>query len=134
MQAKLQTELTEVMAPRGIVIETVLLKGVVLPALLRESIEKKVQAEQEAARMEYVIQKETQEAERKKIEAGGIAAFQRTVSDGISQELLAWKGIEATLEIATSQNAKVVLIGNSKDSLPVIFGDQQSPGGGAKGL
>merc|ERR1711977_258391 len=107
----------------GIIVESVLLKGVVLPDSLKNAIEKKAEAEQEANRMTYVLQKETQEAERKKIEAGGIAAFQKIVSDGISPELLAWKGIEVTHEIAMSPNAKIVMIGNSKDSLPVIFGD-----------
>ena len=80
MQSKLQNELSAVLGTRGIVVESVLLKGVVLPDLLKESIEKKAQAEQEAARMTFVLQKERQEAERKKIEAGGIAQFQQIVS------------------------------------------------------
>merc|ERR1719164_365359 len=78
--------------------------------------------EQEAQRMEFVLQKERQEAERKKIEAQGIADFQRIVSDGISPNLLKWKGIEATEKLARSENAKVVIMGNGKDSLPVILG------------
>eukprot|EP00316_Scyphosphaera_apsteinii_P001703 CAMPEP_0119327332 /NCGR_PEP_ID=MMETSP1333-20130426/70528_1 /TAXON_ID=418940 /ORGANISM="Scyphosphaera apsteinii, Strain RCC1455" /LENGTH=293 /DNA_ID=CAMNT_0007335899 /DNA_START=64 /DNA_END=945 /DNA_ORIENTATION=- len=123
MQEKLQTWLTTVLEAKGIAVESVLLKGVVLPQLLKDSIEQKAQAQQEAARMQYVLQKEKQEAERKKIEAGGIAEFQRVVSQGISSEMLMWKGIETTAEIAKSSNAKIVLIGNSKDSLPLILGD-----------
>ena len=126
LQMKLQSELTEVLTPRGIQVESVLLKGVVLPDLLKESIEKKAQAEQDAARMQFVLQKETQEAERKKIEAGGIADFQRIVSAGLSPEMLMWKGVEATHEIAVSPNAKVIMVGNQKDGLPVILGGDTS--------
>merc|ERR1712070_183927 len=86
------------------------------------AIELKAQAEQEAQRMEFVLQKEQQEAERKKIEAQGIADFQKIVSDGISPNLLKWKGIEATEKLAKSPNSKIVIMGNSKDSLPVILG------------
>mmetsp|Transcript_6841 Transcript_6841/g.18513 ORF Transcript_6841/g.18513 Transcript_6841/m.18513 type:complete len:124 (-) Transcript_6841:465-836(-) len=71
--------------------------------------------------MQYVIQKEKQEAERKRIEASGVADFQRIVSEGISKETLAWKGIEATQEIATSPNAKIVLVGNTLESLPILL-------------
>jgi prohibitin 1 len=107
--------------PRGIIIEEVLLKDIHLPDELNKSIESKVQAEQEAARMYFVLQKEEQEAQRKTIEAKGIAAFQRIVSEGISPQLLAWKGIEATREFATSPNTKVVIVGNGANDLPVIL-------------
>ena len=76
--------------------------------------------------MEFVLQKEQQEAERKKIEAQGIADFQKIVSDGISPNLLKWKGIEATEKLARSDNTKVVIMGNSKDSLPVILGGESA--------
>jgi regulator of protease activity HflC (stomatin/prohibitin superfamily) len=89
--------------------------------MLKTSIEAKQQAEQEALRMNFVLQKEKQEAERKRIEAQGIADFQRIVAAGISPQLLEWKGIEATERLATSSNAKVVLIGNSKTGLPLIL-------------
>ena len=72
--------------------------------------------------MEFVIQREKQEAERKRIEAGGIADFQRIVSEGISEPLLRWRGIEATNKLAESANAKVVVIGAGKDGLPLILG------------
>jgi len=74
--------------------------------------------------MNFVLQKERQEAERKRIEAQGISDFQRIVTQGISQQLLDWKGIEATMEIAKSPNSKVVVIGNTKNGLPVIFSGQ----------
>jgi regulator of protease activity HflC (stomatin/prohibitin superfamily) len=81
----------------------------------------KAQAEQESARMEFVLTKESKEAERKQIEAEGVAAFQKIVSDGISPQLLQWKGIEATEKLAESKNAKVVIMGNTKNSMPVLF-------------
>ena len=71
--------------------------------------------------MEFVLQKERQEAERKRIEAEGIADFQGIVSKGISPELLKWKGIEATERLADSPNSKLVIMGNGKDQLPVIL-------------
>merc|ERR1711988_289463 len=104
-----------------------LLKAIKLPSALSASIEAKTQAEQEAQRMEFVLQTERQEASRKAIEAGGIAEFQKIVSEGISEELLKWKGIEATERLAESDNAKMIVMGNSKDSLPVLLsGDSDS--------
>ncbi len=123
IQNKLKTELTQNLSPRGIVIEDVLLKAVILPKDLSASIEEKARAEQESARMEFVLKKETQEAQRKAIEAEGIAEFQNIVSKGITPSLLQRKGIEATEKIAESPNSKVIIIGNNKDSLPVILGN-----------
>src|SRR5262249_44840189 len=108
--------------PRGMVIERVLLRDVQLPAKLQASIQEKLSAEQEAARMQFVLQKEQQEAERKKIEAEGISTFQKIVTEGISENLLRWKGIEATMEIARSPNTKIVIVGSGKEGLPVILG------------
>jgi prohibitin 1 len=109
---------------RGIIVENVLLRDIVLPDTLRMAIEAKQQADQEAQRMGFVLLREKQEAERKRIEAQGISDFQRIVAQGISQQLLEWKGIEATMEVAKSQNAKVILIGNPKNGLPLIFPSQ----------
>ena len=117
-------EMRKIVQPRGIMIENVLLRDIKLPQTLKTSIEAKQQADQDAQRMNFVLQKERQEAERKRIEAQGISDFQRIVSQGISQQLLDWKGIEATIEIAKSPNAKVVVIGNPKNGLPVIFSGQ----------
>ena len=74
--------------------------------------------------MQFVLAKERQEADRRRIEAQGIADFQKIVTTGINDQLLRWKGIEATLKIAESQNSKVVIVGTSKDGLPVILGGQ----------
>lgn len=74
--------------------------------------------------MQFVLMKERQEADRKRIEAEGISDFQKIVSQGISENLLRWKGIEATLKISESQNTKVVIIGSGKDGMPIILGDK----------
>src|SRR5258708_23479199 len=121
VQAQIQDELTKELAPRGVIVENVLLRDVQLPAMLRGSIEAKQQAEQDALRMSFILQKEKQEAERKRIEAQGIADFQKLVAQGISAQLLEWKGIEATEKLATSANAKVVIIGNPKNGLPLVL-------------
>jgi prohibitin 1 len=118
---KIQDELGKILSARGIIVESVLLRDVQLPALLKSSIEGKQQAEQDALRMSFVLQKEKQEAERKRIEAQGISDFQRIVAQGISPQLLEWKGIEATEKLATSTNSKVVIIGNPRNGLPLIL-------------
>ncbi|PYT72344.1 MAG: membrane protease subunit, stomatin/prohibitin [Acidobacteria bacterium] len=121
VQQQIQDELTKQLAPRGMIVENVLLRDVQLPAMLKGSIEAKQQAEQDALRMNFILQKEKQEAERKRIEAQGIADFQRIVATGISAQLLEWKGIEATEKLATSPNAKVVIVGNTKNGLPLVL-------------
>ena len=118
---KIQEALERNLAPQGIIVERVLLRDVQLPAMLKTSIEAKQQAEQDALRMTFILQKEKQEAERKRIEAQGISDFQKIVAQGISPQLLEWKGIEATEKLAMSTNTKIVMIGNSKSGLPIIF-------------
>ena len=105
--------------PRGIFIETTPLRKLTLPNKLRDAIEEKLSADQESQRMQFVLTKETQEAERKRIEAKGIADFQQIVTTGISDKLLEWKGIEATQDLAKSPNSKIVIIGNAKNGLPL---------------
>ena len=117
-------ELEAILSGRGIIVERVLLREVKLPATVTQAIEAKQQADQEAQRMEFVLQREQQEAERKRIEAAGIRDFQRIVAQGISAQLLTWKGIEATEALASSQNAKVVIIGSGDKGLPIILGGQ----------
>ena len=111
-------------AGRGVIAEAVLLRKIGLPTLVANAIQEKLKREQEAEQMKFVLQKEQQEAERKRIEAQGVADFQRIVAQGISPQLLEWKGIEATEKLATSANAKVVVIGNPKSGLPIILGGE----------
>ncbi len=107
--------------PRGIIIENVLLRDIQLPHTLRASIETKQQAEQESLAMSFRLQKERQEADRKRIEAQGIHDFQVIVAQGISPQLLQWKGIEATETLAKSPNSKIIIIGNTKNGLPLVM-------------
>jgi regulator of protease activity HflC (stomatin/prohibitin superfamily) len=107
---------------RHVDIETVLIRNIQLPEKLQAAIAEKLEEEQRAERMQFTLARERQEAERKRIEAQGIADFQTIVSKGISEELLKWKGIEATEGLANSSNAKIVVIGSGKDGLPLILG------------
>jgi len=115
-------QVNESLAKRGITVENVLLRDIQLPATLKASIEAKQQAEQEALAMNFRLQKETQEAQRKRIEAAGVRDFQQIVAQGITPSLLEWKGIEATETLAKSPNTKVVVVGNPKNGLPLILG------------
>ena len=117
----IQEELARTVAPRGVTIENTPIRNVALPVQLTEAIEQKQRADQESQRMEFILTKEKQEADRKRIEAKGIADFQTIVAAGISEQLLRWKGIEATLKIAESNNTKVIIIGSGKDGLPIIL-------------
>jgi regulator of protease activity HflC (stomatin/prohibitin superfamily) len=117
----IQEELAKTIAPRGITVESTPLRNVALPTQLTEAIEQKQRADQEAQRMEFILLKEKQEADRKRIEAKGIADFQKIVAAGISEQLLRWKGIEATEKLANSQNTKVIIVGSGKSGLPIIL-------------
>jgi prohibitin 1 len=109
---------------RGIIAEAVLLRKIGLPPIVANAIQEKLKREQEAEQMKFVLQKEQQEAERKRIEAQGLADFQKIVQQGLSEQYLQWKGIEATEKLASSPNAKVVVVGNPKTGLPIILGGQ----------
>jgi prohibitin 1 len=115
-------QITTELNKRGITVENVLLRDIQLPTTLKAAIEAKQQAEQESLAMNFRLQKETQEAQRKRIEAAGVRDFQQIVAQGITPSLLEWKGIEATENLAKSPNSKVVVIGNNKNGLPLILG------------
>jgi regulator of protease activity HflC (stomatin/prohibitin superfamily) len=122
LTTQITDNLQKIVGGKGIIIEDAPLRQIILPPGLSRSIEEKLQAEQESQRMSFILQKETQEADRKRIEAKGIADFQSIVSKEINANLLKWKGIEATEKLASSSNAKVVVIGSGKDGLPLILG------------
>ena len=115
-------QLVPILAKRGIRVEKVLMRSVALPPILATAIEKKLEAEQQAQQMKFVLNKEKQEAERKRVEAKGIADFQRIVTKSLTPSFLRWKGIEATAQLSESTNAKIVVIGSGKDGLPLILG------------
>ncbi|MCP4631754.1 MAG: prohibitin family protein [candidate division Zixibacteria bacterium] len=112
----------QLVANKFVFIENVLVRNVALPPNVSEAINLKLAAEQDAQKMVFMLQKERQEADRKKIEAQGIKEFNRIVSQGLNAPYLKWKGIEATKELAQSPNTKVVIIGNSENGLPLILG------------
>jgi len=124
LSKRIETDLAKLVEARGITLEAAPLRQIILPPGLTGAIEEKLKAEQESQRMQFILQRETQEAERKRIEAQGVADFQKIVSQGISEQLLKWKGIEATEKLANSANSKVVIIGSGKDGLPIILGNQ----------
>lgn len=115
-------QLKPILEARGVMVENVLLRDIKLPDTLRNAIEAKQQADQQSQQMQFILQRERQEADRKRIEAQGVADFQRIVSAGISDQLLQWKGIEATEKLVNSPNSKIVVIGNPKNGLPLILG------------
>jgi prohibitin 1 len=122
IQHEIETEMRAKLAENFIQLNDVLIRNIKVPKKLEEAIERKLQQEQESLEYEFRLEKETKEAERKRIEAKGIRDFQEIVSSGISEELLRWKGIEATSDLANSPNTKVVIVGSGKDGLPLILG------------
>lgn len=119
---EIESNLASQLSARGVVVEKVLLRDIQLPESLKRSIELKQAAEQESLAMQFKLQKEKQEADRKRIEAQGIKDFQTIVAQGITPGLLEWKGIEATEKFAASPNSKVVIVGNQKNGLPLVLG------------
>jgi regulator of protease activity HflC (stomatin/prohibitin superfamily) len=112
-----------------IILYDTLLYGIELPALVVHAINRKTEQYYIAEEYKFRVEREKRESERKKIEAEGIREFQQTVSQGISDSYLRWRGVEATLQLAQSNNSKVVVIGGGKDGLPIILGnvDGQPP-------
>lgn len=109
---------------RGLELENLLVRNITLPESVRATIEQKINAEQDAQKMQFVLQKERQEAERKRVEAQGIADYQRIISESLTDRQLQYESIKAQLEIAKSQNAKVIIMG--KGNTPVIL-DSKTP-------
>lgn len=132
IRKEMEGKLTSLMAQRagtgpkrlGIVIDGIEVRDVALPPKMKEAIEDKLAEQQTAQRMEFTLQRERLEAERKVVEARGIADFQKIVVEGIDERLLRWKGIDATLKLAQSTNTKVIVIG-SRDGLPLIMNVEQ---------
>jgi regulator of protease activity HflC (stomatin/prohibitin superfamily) len=104
---------------RGIILEQLLIRNVTLPTSVKASIESKINAEQDAQKMQFVLQKERQEAERKRVEAQGIADYQKIISSGLTDKQLQYETIKANLELAKSPNSKVIVMG--KGNTPLII-------------
>ncbi len=104
---------------RGLLLENLLVRNITLPAAVKGTIEQKIQAEQESQKMQFVLAKERQEADRKRVEAQGIADYQRIISESLTDRQLQYEQIKATMELAKSENAKIIMIGGK--SAPVIL-------------
>jgi regulator of protease activity HflC (stomatin/prohibitin superfamily) len=110
-----------------VILYDILVAGIELPAAIVGAINRKTEQYYIAEEYKFRVEREKRESERKKIEAEGIRDFQQTVTQGISESYLRWRGIEATLQLSQSTNAKVVVIGSGKDGLPIILGNVDSP-------
>jgi regulator of protease activity HflC (stomatin/prohibitin superfamily) len=110
-----------------VILYDILVTGIELPAAIVGAINRKTEQYYIAEEYKFRIEREKRESERKRIEAEGIRDFQQTVSQGISESYLRWRGIEATLQLSQSTNSKIVVIGSGKDGLPVIFGNAELP-------
>ena len=108
---------------RGLMLEQLLVRNITLPNSVKASIESKINAEQDAKKMEFVLQKEKQEAERKRVEAQGIADYQRIINTGLTDQQLQYEQIKAMKELALSANAKVIVMG--KGNTPIIIDGKQ---------
>ncbi|MFM6976880.1 MAG: prohibitin family protein [Sphingobacteriaceae bacterium] len=120
-QDKIFKTINESFTKRGLVLEQLLVRNITLPESVKKSIESKINAEQDAQKMTFVLQKERQEAERKRVEAQGIADYQRILSTGLSDKQLQYETIKAQKEIALSPNTKIIIMGNGK-STPIMIG------------
>lgn len=115
-------ETKEVLGENYIQMKALLIRSINLPEQIKKAIESKLQQEQESLAYEYRLTKETSEAERRRIEAEGIAAYNRIINASLTDNILKQRGIEATTSLAESPNSKVVVIGSGKDGLPLILG------------
>ncbi len=125
IQQEIYDETKKLLDKQYVQLNKVLVRDVTLPPTIKTAIERKLKQQQEALEYEFKLQKEKKEAERKRIEAEGIRDFQHIVTEGISDKLLRWKGIEATLKLAESNNSKVIVIGSGKDGLPIILNPEE---------
>jgi regulator of protease activity HflC (stomatin/prohibitin superfamily) len=121
IEAQIYDEVLKALEGKHVVVEAILVRDVSLPEAIKTAIADKLAEEQRSQKMQFTLDKERQEATRKKVEAEGIATYQSIVRQGLTNEYLQWKGIEATQQLAASPNSKIVIIGSGKSGLPVIL-------------
>jgi regulator of protease activity HflC (stomatin/prohibitin superfamily) len=122
-QFKINKTISDNFAKNGLEVQQILVRNITLPATVRASIESKIQAEQDAQKMQFVLQKERQEADRKRVEAQGIADYQKIISTGLTDKQLQYQSILAQQAIATSPNAKIIIMGSGK-ATPIMLNDK----------
>jgi regulator of protease activity HflC (stomatin/prohibitin superfamily) len=127
IEDEIRQQMMKLLDGKGIVIESVLLKSIQLPGSLARAIEEKLEAEQNAQRMEFVLEQERREADRKRIQAEGIRDAQNIISQGLDPLLLQFKAIEAYLELAKSPNAKIII--TEGGNTPLMFDAEQLSAG-----
>ncbi len=120
-QVKIFQAIEKEFSERGLVLENLLIRNIQLPESVKQSIESKINAEQDAQKMRFVLDKERQEAERKRVEAQGISDYQRILTSTLTDKLIQYEQIKAQREIATSANAKVIFM-NGRNSAPILLG------------
>ena len=120
-EMEIKTRIEGELKRRGFVLEQMLVRNITLPSSVKESIERKITAIQDAQRMQFVLQKEQQEAERKRVEAQGVADAQRIVNSGLTDKLLQFESIKVQKELVNSQNSKIIVLGSGK-GVPFILG------------
>lgn len=123
IQLEIKEQLASKLVDNYIQLNDVLIRNIQLPVTLEKAIERKLQQEQESLEYKFRLEKAEKEADRLRIEAAGIRDFEEIISKGLSEKLLKWKGIEATKEIAKSNNSKVVIVGGGEGGLPIILGN-----------
>lgn len=124
VQSLIQEDLEGSLGDNYVVLRTTLIRDIELPEKVRTAIEDKIEAEQQALKYEYILEQERREAERKVIEAQAKADANRILNQSLTNNILKDKGIEATLELANSQNSKIVIVGSGDAGLPLILGNQ----------
>jgi regulator of protease activity HflC (stomatin/prohibitin superfamily) len=120
-QQKIYASIEKDFSERGLALEQLLVRNITLPESVKQAIEEKIQAEQAAQKMQYVLQREQQEAERKRVEAQGISDYQRIVSQTLTTNQLQYEMIKAYKELALSNNGKVLIMGDMKGGVPIIL-------------
>ena len=122
-QYKINKTISDNFAKNGLEVQQILVRNITLPESVRRSIESKIQAEQDAQKMQFVLQKESQEADRKRVEAQGIADYQRIISTGLTDKQLQYQTIMAQKDIALSPNTKIIIMNGGKSS-PIMLSDK----------
>ena len=123
-QYKINKTISENFAKNGLEVQQILVRNITLPESVRASTESKIQAEQDAQKMQFVLQKERQEADRKRVEAQGIADYQKIISQGLTEQQLQYQSILAQKEIALSPNTKIIILGGTGKGNPIMLSDK----------
>ena len=121
VEREIFTEVNRKLQSKHVQVDGILIRNVHLPKIVQEAIELKLQQEQRALAMQFVLDKERKESERKKIEAAGIADYQQLIGKGLTEMLLQWKQIEALEKLSQSPNSKTIILGGGKGNIPMIL-------------